>query len=35
MAALRAAGLLKLVQPVVAAEDKLQADLGGAYGRLA
>jgi len=35
MAALRAAGLLKLVQPVVAAEDKPQADLGGAYGRLA
>ncbi|WP_226597459.1 thermostable hemolysin [Marinobacter nauticus] len=35
MAALRAAGLLKLVQPVVAVEDKPQADLGGAYGRLA
>ncbi len=35
MAALRTAGLLKLVQPVVAAEYKPQADLGGAYGRLA
>jgi len=35
MSALRDAGLLTLVQPVAAAEDKPQADLGGAYGRLA
>ena len=35
IAALRAAGLLKLVQPVVAAEFKQQRDLEDAYGRLA
>jgi len=35
MSALREAGLLKLVQPVAAAEVKHQTDLGGAYGRLA
>ncbi len=35
MSALREAGLLKLVQPVAAAEAGRQPDLGGAYGRLA
>ena len=35
MSALREAGLLKLVQPVAAAEVEHQTDLGGAYGRLA
>jgi hypothetical protein len=35
MLALRGAGLLKLVQPVAAADVRQQMDPGGAYGRLA